>query len=67
MKSIDQYTFEITDQMLVKQGDSKFSQARCHLITNVTNEDIISNGNRNSMKSHFVDRLVTQIETVALN
>jgi mRNA-degrading endonuclease toxin of MazEF toxin-antitoxin module len=67
MTSKDQYTFEITDQMLLKQGDGKFSQARCHLITNVSDEDIIPNRNRNSMKLHFVDRLVTQIETVVLS
>ena len=66
MKSKDKYTFEITDEMLVKVGDGKFSQARCHLITNVSDDDIIPNGNRNSMKLNFIERLVTQIETITL-
>lgn len=66
MESKDQYTFEITDEMLVKGGDGKFSQARCHLITNVSDDDIISKHSRNSMKLNFVERLVTRIETIAL-
>jgi mRNA interferase MazF len=66
MTSKDRYTFEITDEMLVKGSDGRFSQARCHLITNVSDDDIITNRNRNSMKLNFLERLVTQIETVAL-
>ncbi len=67
MNNIDKYSFEITSDMLVKKGDGKFAQARCHLITNVKDEDIISNhSGRNSLKLKAVDRLVTHIETVAL-
>lgn len=66
MKSKDQYTFEIEDKMLLKGGNGVFSQARCHLLTNVSDEDIISNGSRNSMKIDSLERLVTRIEQVTL-
>lgn len=64
---IDKFTFEITDDMLVKKGDGKFSQARCHLVVNVKGEHIIINSNRNSMKKPSVDRLVSRIEITALS
>lgn len=67
MKKTDKYTFEITDDMLVRNGDGKFAQARMHLITNVTEEDIINNNNRNAMKTHAVNRLVAHIETIVLS
>lgn len=65
---IDQFTFEIDgDKMLTKGGDGKFSQARCHLIANIKEEDINITGNRNKMKNKYVDRLVARIELVSLS
>lgn len=64
---IDQFTFEIEDEMLLKGGDGKFSQARCHLIVNIREEDIIVTRKRNKMKNNYVDRLVSRIESVVLS
>lgn len=67
-KYVDQFTFEIDgDKMLTKGGDGKFSQARCHLIVNIKEEDISITSNRNKMKNRYVDRLVSRIETVSLS
>lgn len=49
---IDQFTFEIDRaKMLTKDGWKKFSQARCHLIVNIKEEDITITNNRNRMKT----------------
>nr|WP_294921881.1 type II toxin-antitoxin system PemK/MazF family toxin [uncultured Flavobacterium sp.] len=64
---IDKFTFEVTNEMLVKSGDGKFSQVRCHLVVNVKGEHIIKNSNRNSIKKTYVDRLVSRVEVTALS
>lgn len=61
MKKIDLYTFEITEDMLLKKGDGKFSQARCHIIANVRDEDIIPNNQRNSLKLNAVSRIIAHV------
>ena len=62
----DKFTFEITNDLLVKPGDGSFSQARCHIVSYFTDENIIANKNRNSMKSKAVDRLVSRIHDNSL-
>lgn len=64
---IDQFTFEIKEEMLIKKGDGKFSQVRCHLVVNIKEKDITVTGIRNSMKNRYVDRLVSHIETKSLS
>ncbi|RYM31482.1 hypothetical protein ERX46_16375 [Brumimicrobium glaciale] len=66
-KHIDQFTFEIEDEMLIKGGDGKFSQVRCHLIVNIKEEEIIVTRQRNKLKNNYVDRLVSRIEYDALS
>lgn len=66
-RHIDQFTFELSRNMFLKGGDGKFSQARCHLIVNVREEDITITGNRSRMKNKYVDRLVSRIEIVSLS
>lgn len=63
---IDKFTFSITDDLLVKPGDGKFSQARCHIVSYFTDDNIIVNKNRNSMKTKAVDRLVSRIQDNSL-
>lgn len=66
MKQIDRYTFEITNDMLINESDGKYAQARCHLLTNVSDNDIIQNAHRNKMIKRAVDRLVCRIVETSL-
>lgn len=64
---IDRFSFEITNEMLVKQSNKPFSQARCHLVTYITEAHIIKNAHSNKMKENAVDRLVDRIAATALS
>ncbi len=66
-ENIDQFTFEIENKMLTKNVDGNFSQARCHLIVNIKEEEIIPTMARNRIKNKYVDRLVSRIEMVSLS
>lgn len=58
---IDQFTFEITNDMLLKPQNKVFAQARCHLITYILDKHIIPNSNKNKLKNNVVDRLVEHV------
>jgi mRNA-degrading endonuclease toxin of MazEF toxin-antitoxin module len=66
-KRIDLFTFMIEDEMLVSPNNKDFAQARCHLVTNVMKSLVVNNSKRNRMKSDFVNKLVVQIQAVALS
>jgi len=63
---IDTFSFKLEDSMFNKPL-SKTSQARCHLVTFVMEEDIIKNGHSNyTMKSKSVDKMVVHINNISL-
>jgi len=64
---IDRFSFEITDDMLLKPSNKPFSQARCHLVTYITQSHIIQNNHSNKMKPNAVNRLVDRIAITALS
>jgi hypothetical protein len=64
---LDQFTFEIEDEMLVSPNNKDFAQARCHLISYILKNHIVNNSKRNRMKSQFVDKLVEYISVTALS
>lgn len=63
----DQFTFKVEDYMLTSPNDKSFAQVRCHLVTYVLKNPIVTNSKRNRMKSDFVDKLVEYISVVALS
>ena len=67
LQKVDTFTFQILDEMLVKKSDGKFSQARCHIITYVSEKHIIKNKNFNCLKSNAVDRLIARINVVSFS
>ena len=62
----DRYSFHITKDMLVKPSNKEFSQARLHLVSYVTDKEIISNTTYNKMKRNAVNKLVQYIAEVSL-
>jgi len=61
MRKTDLYTFEITPDMMSKPGDGRFSQARCHIIINVSDDDIVHPLSKNSLKLSAVSRIIAHI------
>ncbi|MFD2827185.1 type II toxin-antitoxin system PemK/MazF family toxin [Leeuwenhoekiella polynyae] len=58
----DSFSFEIEDEMLLKKNNKEASQARCHLVTYITEKQITPNKREvNTLKEHIVDKLVTYI------
>jgi len=63
----DKFTFEITNDMLVRPNNVPFAQARLHLITYVREKDIKKGPPKNRMKESSVNRLVEFIKIVSLS
>ena len=57
----DEFSFVITDEMLVKPLDRVYCEARCHLIQFVPSEDIITNSHNNQMKTGAFRDLISKI------
>ncbi|MGI0106606.1 type II toxin-antitoxin system PemK/MazF family toxin [Salinimicrobium sp. WS361] len=62
----DLFTFEIKQEMLQRQNNKIYSQARCHLITYVMEKHIVGNYAKNSLKPAAVNRLIARINEVSL-
>lgn len=60
----DLFTFEITQDMLQMKNNKGFSQARCHLISYVMENHIVSNSVKNTLKPNAVERLIARINEV---
>ena len=63
-KKTDLFTFEITQDMLQMKNSKDFSQARCHIITYVMENHIVSKSVKNTLKQNAVERLITRINEV---
>jgi len=54
----DIFSFPVSERMLTRPMSGPQSQVRCHLITYATEDHIITNSHRSSMKKTYVDLLV---------
>lgn len=66
MKQTDIFSFEIEPYMLVEESDGKFSQARLHLITYVSDGHILNRGVKNSLKPEYVEMIIDLIYRLTL-
>ncbi|MGQ3014187.1 MAG: type II toxin-antitoxin system PemK/MazF family toxin [Flavobacteriales bacterium] len=62
----DIFSFPISDGMLTRSLSGPPSQVRCHLITYATEDHVITNSHRSSMKKTYVDLLVRMINDCVL-
>lgn len=62
----DKFSYQVTQDMLIKPINVAYSQVRLHLISYILESHIITTGQRNKMKSHEVDRLIDYIRDVSL-
>ena len=58
---IDLFSFEITQDMLTQKNNKDFSQARCHLISYVSDKHIVGNRPKNTLKENALNRLLVKI------
>lgn len=65
-KVVDEFTFEIEDEMLTSPNSKEFAQVRCHLIAYVLKGHIVNNSKRNKLKRAYVDQLVEYITVASL-
>ncbi|MGB2528553.1 type II toxin-antitoxin system PemK/MazF family toxin [Flagellimonas sp. SN16] len=63
----DQFSFKITDDMLVNKSKKITGQVRCHLVTYIKESHVFNGRALNSMKQHAVNRLVERISEVSLS
>ncbi|WP_222166271.1 type II toxin-antitoxin system PemK/MazF family toxin [Edaphocola aurantiacus] len=63
---IDDFSFEITKEM-VTNHNGKYSQARCHLITNFEDTHIVPNAHSNKMKQSAVNELIAFINVITFD
>ena len=64
---IDQFTFELTNEMLQKSNTKSFSQARCHMITFVHEKHIFDRYPKNTLKPNAVERLIAHLNEVSFS
>jgi mRNA-degrading endonuclease toxin of MazEF toxin-antitoxin module len=63
----DEFSFVITDDMLVKPLNKDFCEARCHLIQFVPKEDVITNSHNNQMKVESFRNLINKITSTTFS
>jgi hypothetical protein len=61
----DLYTFEITSDMLLKKMNVPYSEARLHLISLFSTQEVVPTSNFNTkIKLHFFKELVKQVNHI---
>lgn len=63
----DEFSFLITNDMLVKPHNRPHSEARCHLINFVPLDAIIPNNHRNQLKMKPFKELIKKINTTTFS
>jgi len=64
----DQYTFEITKEMLTKPFNIDYCQARLHLISFFNENDVIKNSNwNNNIKKNFFEMIIEQVNKITFD
>lgn len=59
---IDEFTFEIKPEMLINKTDERFSQVRCHLITQIFEDQVNNLRARNRIRNSLVvDQIASQV------